>query len=75
MISGYLKEIYVNEGDHVKKGQLLFKIDNPQYDQEVLLQKPALIALLRMLILPKWKLIRSNLWLKTNCKQFQVTIF
>ena len=39
MISGYLQEIYVNEGDHVKKGQLLFKIDNPQYDQEVLTAK------------------------------------
>ena|ERR1035437_8017681 len=35
MINGYLQEIYVNEGDHVKKGQLLFKINNPQYEQEV----------------------------------------
>jgi membrane fusion protein (multidrug efflux system) len=35
MISGYLQEIYANEGDHVKKGQLLFKINNPQYEQEV----------------------------------------
>ena len=42
MISGYLKEIYVNEGDHVKKGQLLFKIDNPQYDQEVLTAKASI---------------------------------
>ena len=31
MINGYLLEIYVNEGDHVKKGQLLFRINNPQY--------------------------------------------
>ena len=35
MISGYINEIFVNEGDHVKKGQLLFKINNPQYEQEV----------------------------------------
>src|ERR1035437_7160420 len=35
MITGYLQEIYVNEGDHVKKGQRLFKINNPQYEQEV----------------------------------------
>lgn len=39
MISGYLKEIYVNEGDHVKKDQLLFKINNPQYDQDVITAK------------------------------------
>ena len=35
MISGYIQEIYVNEGDRVKKGQLLFSINNPQYQQEV----------------------------------------
>lgn len=35
MINGYLQEIYVNEGDRVKKGQLLFKIRNPMYEQEV----------------------------------------
>ena len=36
MISGYLQEILVNEGDHVKKGQLLFKINNPQYAEDVI---------------------------------------
>jgi len=36
MISGYLQDIYVNEGDHVKKGQLLFKIRNPMYEQQVI---------------------------------------
>lgn len=36
MISGYVKEIHVNEGDHVTKGQLLFRISNPQYEQAVL---------------------------------------
>jgi membrane fusion protein, multidrug efflux system len=35
MISGYLEDIYVNEGDHVKKGQLLFRIKNPMYEQQV----------------------------------------
>jgi membrane fusion protein (multidrug efflux system) len=35
MISGYLQDIFVNEGDHVKKGQLLFKIRNPMYEQQV----------------------------------------
>jgi membrane fusion protein (multidrug efflux system) len=39
MISGYLQEIYVNEGDHVKKDQLLFKINNPQFDQDVITAK------------------------------------
>jgi membrane fusion protein (multidrug efflux system) len=36
MISGYLQDIFVNEGDHVKKGQLLFKIKNPIYEQQVI---------------------------------------
>ncbi len=35
MISGYIREICVNEGDQVRKGQLLFKISNPQYEQAV----------------------------------------
>lgn len=42
MISGYIQEIYVNEGDHVKKGQLLFKIKNPVYEQEVLTAKASI---------------------------------
>jgi membrane fusion protein, multidrug efflux system len=42
MINGYLQEIYINEGDHVKKGQLLFKINNPQYEQEVLTAKASI---------------------------------
>lgn len=39
MISGYIQQIYVNEGDRVKKGQLLFKINNPQYEQDVVTAK------------------------------------
>lgn len=35
MISGYIQQILVNEGDHVKKGQLLFRIRNPMYEQQV----------------------------------------
>lgn len=35
MISGYIQQIFVDEGDHVKKGQLLFKIRNPMYEQQV----------------------------------------
>lgn len=42
MVSGYLKDIYVNEGDHVNKGQLLFKISNPQYEQEVITAKASI---------------------------------
>jgi membrane fusion protein, multidrug efflux system len=34
-VDGYIGAIYVNEGAAVKKGQLLFKISNPQYEQEV----------------------------------------
>ncbi|ACU62236.1 efflux RND transporter periplasmic adaptor subunit [Chitinophaga pinensis] len=34
-IDGYIREILVDEGAVVKKGQLLFVIDAPQYEQEV----------------------------------------
>ena len=39
MISGYIEQIHVNEGAHVKKGQLLFRISNPQYEQDVITAK------------------------------------
>ena len=34
-IDGYIEDIYVDEGATVKKGQLLFHISAPQYEQEV----------------------------------------
>lgn len=34
-IDGFISGIYVDEGASVKKGQLLFKIDAPQYEQNV----------------------------------------
>lgn len=34
-IDGYIERIYIDEGATVKKGQLLFKIDAPQYEQDV----------------------------------------
>jgi membrane fusion protein, multidrug efflux system len=39
MINGYLQDIYVNEGDQVKKGQPLFRINNPIYEQQVITAK------------------------------------
>lgn len=42
MINGYIQAIYVNEGDRVKKGQLLFKIKNPMYEQEVITAKASI---------------------------------
>lgn len=35
-IDGYIDAIYVQEGAAVKKGQLLFRISNPQYEQEII---------------------------------------
>jgi membrane fusion protein (multidrug efflux system) len=35
-IDGYLDAIYIKEGATIKKGQLLFRIRNPQYEQEVI---------------------------------------
>ena len=34
-IDGYIDHIYIDEGATVKKGQLLFKISAPQYEQDV----------------------------------------
>lgn len=34
-IDGYIQTIYVDEGATVKKGQMLFRISAPQYEQEV----------------------------------------
>jgi membrane fusion protein (multidrug efflux system) len=41
-IDGYIEHIYIDEGATVKKGQLLFKINAPQYEQDV---KNALAAI------------------------------
>ncbi len=35
MINGYISQILVNEGESVRKGQTLFRIKNPQYEQAV----------------------------------------
>ncbi len=42
MVDGYLENIYVPEGAAVTKGQLLFKIKNPQYLQEVVTAQAAI---------------------------------
>ncbi len=42
MVDGYLEKIYVPEGANVSKGQLLFKISNPQYEQNVITAKAAI---------------------------------
>ena len=36
MVDGYLEKIYVPEGSNVKKGQLLFQIKNPVYEEAVI---------------------------------------
>ncbi|PUZ30424.1 membrane fusion protein, multidrug efflux system [Chitinophaga costaii] len=41
-VDGYVEAIYVNEGATVAKGQLLFKISNPQYDQAVITANAAI---------------------------------
>lgn len=35
MINGYIEKIYIDEGQEVKKGTVLFKISNPQFAQDV----------------------------------------
>ena len=41
-VDGYIDSIFVNEGATIKKGQLLFRIKNPQYDQEVITASAAI---------------------------------
>ena len=41
MVDGYLEKIYVPEGANVNKGQLLFQIQNPVYDEAVITAKAA----------------------------------
>jgi membrane fusion protein (multidrug efflux system) len=41
-IDGYIEHIYIDEGSMVKKGQLLFRISAPQYQQEVNTAKAAI---------------------------------
>ncbi|MEH6307738.1 efflux RND transporter periplasmic adaptor subunit [Olivibacter sp. CPCC 100613] len=41
-IDGYIATILVDEGAKVKKDQLLFRINNPQYEQEVLTAQAAI---------------------------------
>lgn len=42
MIDGYLENVYVSEGATVKKGDLLFKIKNPVYEQAVITARAAI---------------------------------
>jgi membrane fusion protein (multidrug efflux system) len=42
MVSGYLQDIYVSEGVAVTKGQLLFRIKNPQYEQDIVTARGAI---------------------------------
>jgi membrane fusion protein (multidrug efflux system) len=41
-VDGFVQAIYVNEGATVKKGQLLFKISNPQYEQAMVTANAAI---------------------------------
>ena len=41
-IDGFIEQILIDEGAKVKKGQLLFKISNPMYEQEVLSAKASI---------------------------------
>lgn len=40
-VDGFIEKIYVDEGEEVRKGQFLFRINAPQYEQEVRTAKAA----------------------------------
>lgn len=44
-IDGYIESIFVTEGQIVRKGQLLFKIRNPQYEQDVVSASAAIASM------------------------------
>jgi membrane fusion protein, multidrug efflux system len=44
MVDGYLKKVYVPEGANVSKGELLFQIQNPVYEQAVVTAKAAVTS-------------------------------
>lgn len=44
MVDGYLEKIYVPEGANVTKGELLFQIENPVYEQAVITAKAAVTS-------------------------------
>jgi membrane fusion protein (multidrug efflux system) len=41
-VDGYIEQIYIDEGSVVKKGQLLFRLNAPQYAQEVTTSQAAI---------------------------------
>lgn len=43
-VDGYIEKVYVDEGQSVSKGQLLFRINNPQFAQEVNNSKAAITS-------------------------------
>lgn len=43
-VDGYVEQVYVNEGTHVRKGQPLFKIDANSYQQDVNSRQAAVLA-------------------------------
>lgn len=43
-IDGFIKEIYIDEGSIVRKGQKLFLIDSPQADQALTTSKAAVVS-------------------------------
>jgi membrane fusion protein (multidrug efflux system) len=44
-IDGYIESIFVTEGQLVRKGQALFKIRNPQYEQDVISAQAAISSM------------------------------
>ena len=41
-IDGFIEDIYIDEGAYVKQGQALFRIRNPQYEQQVRVAEAAI---------------------------------
>lgn len=41
-VEGFIDKVFVDEGDYVQKGQTLFSLNAPEYEQELLSTKAAI---------------------------------
>lgn len=80
MVDGYLERIFVDEGATVKKGQLLFKIKNPVYDQAVVTARAAIksavadVDAARMNVEKVRPLVEKNIVSKYELESAQYTL-
>jgi membrane fusion protein (multidrug efflux system) len=64
-VKGYLEEVYVDEGKEVRKGQILFRINNEEYEADLAKAKANLQSAIAEAKGIELELKRVKLWRKT----------